>query len=123
MIQRCQQSILRSAKVVDSDFYIKDSEGNVKENRFICDYPLLYRQKSDNEIVVTNLADVHQSHVCFNLGPKFVFKSFVTTAEFVSEYILACEPSRVSILVTDRERADSLRILSLIFERPYMKHE
>ena len=66
-----------TSRVVDTGYIELDDD---QETQFQSDYPILCRKKSDTELVVTNLSDPDQGHVCFNLG-HYNFISFLETTE------------------------------------------
>ena len=44
---------------------------------FSSDYPILCRQRSPKEIVMTDLSDADESHICLDLE-HYNFKNFLT---------------------------------------------
>ena len=81
IIARYKKDVRNTFRVVDSD-YIQDiydcyiDRQTLQATSLLSDYPVLYRKKSDREIVITDLTKANQCQICLNLG-QYLFKSFV----------------------------------------------
>ena len=75
-------------KVIDTDIYESGEEDKVPQVHTMIDYPIFCRSKSENQLVMTHLADRLQNQLIIGLNDiensiEYRFVAFLT---FIAEY-------------------------------------
>jgi len=88
IIDQCEEMTQSLFRVIDTDLYEKGEGDALPEVKFSIEYPILCRTRSDNQLVMTHLADRLQNQLIIGLNDiensiEYRFVAFLT---FIAEY-------------------------------------